>query len=344
MKLMWKSLSSLLSVIILFSLINTKGYAAELKFAVTAVIPDNQIDKSQTYFDLKMKPGQKQTIQVELENATAKDIVVETYANTATTNDNGITDYSVTDPQLDKTLKIPFSEITTVEKETKVPANSTVSLDVTIEMPEETYDGVILGGLYFKEKETNKKVEKSDDVQIENKFAYTIGVLLRETDKIIKPDMELNKIQPGQINGRNVVVANLQNTQPAMLKNLSVDAEVYKEKGKAILHSAKGENLRMAPNSNFNYSIDLENSAFKPGTYRLEMKATDGDQIWKWSKKFIIEGKEAKELNSTALEAKTNYTLYYLISGFILLLLLLVLVYRLGKRSRMQEEDPPSSE
>lgn len=49
---------------------------------MTAVIPENQIDKNQTYFDLKMQPGQKQTIQVQMKNDTNKEVVVESFANT----------------------------------------------------------------------------------------------------------------------------------------------------------------------------------------------------------------------------------------------------------------------
>ena len=76
-------------------MVNTlSANAAEMKFAVTAVIPENQIDKNQTYFDLKMQPGQKQTIQVQMKNDTNKEVVVESFANTAITNSNGITDYS----------------------------------------------------------------------------------------------------------------------------------------------------------------------------------------------------------------------------------------------------------
>lgn len=70
-----------------------------MKFAVTAVIPENQIDKNQTYFDLKMQPGQKQTIQVQMKNDTNKEVVVESFANTAITNSNGITDYSTVEPK-----------------------------------------------------------------------------------------------------------------------------------------------------------------------------------------------------------------------------------------------------
>lgn len=51
--------------------------------------------------------------------------------------------------------------------------------------------------------------------------------------------MKLNEVKPTQINGRNVVTANLQNVKPAMLKNLSVDAKVYKEKGNDVLFETK---------------------------------------------------------------------------------------------------------
>ena len=64
------------------------------------------------------------------------------------------------------------------------------------------------------------------------------------------------------------------------------------------------ENLRMAPNSNFDYAISWENKAFDPGTYRVEIKATDGDQKWEWKKNFTIEGKTADKLNDSAVEAK----------------------------------------
>ncbi|MEG7845454.1 DUF916 and DUF3324 domain-containing protein [Bacillus mobilis] len=327
-------------LLIAFFMVNTfSAYAAEMKFAVTAVIPENQIDKNQTYFDLKMQPGQKQTIQVQMKNDTNKEVVVESFANTAITNSNGITDYSTVEPPMDSTMKNPFSKIAKMPKETKVPANSAVTVDVNLEMPSESFDGVILGGLYFKEKEDEASKNKQEGVQIENKYAYAIGVVLRETDVEVKPDMKLNEVKPTQINGRNVVTANLQNVKPAMLKNLSVDAKVYKEKGKDVLFEEKKENLRMAPNSNFDYAISWENKAFDPGTYRVEITATDGDQKWEWKKNFSIEGKTADKLNDSAVEAKKDYTLYYIIGGVLLVVLLLVLVFFLGRRSNKEKNN-----
>ena len=57
-------------------------------------------------------------------------------------------------------MKYPFSKIAKMPKETKVPANSIVTVDINLEMPSESFDGVILGGLYFKEKEDENAKKK----------------------------------------------------------------------------------------------------------------------------------------------------------------------------------------
>lgn len=42
--------------------------ASELNFAVEPVIPENQRDKTKTYFDLLVKPDIEQTIEINLRN------------------------------------------------------------------------------------------------------------------------------------------------------------------------------------------------------------------------------------------------------------------------------------
>ncbi|MEC2867069.1 DUF916 domain-containing protein, partial [Bacillus cereus] len=54
-------------------------------------------------------------------------------------NSNGITDYSTVEPKTDSTLKYPFSKIAKMPKETKVPANSIVTVDINLEMPNESF-------------------------------------------------------------------------------------------------------------------------------------------------------------------------------------------------------------
>lgn len=309
--------------------------ASELNFSVKAIIPDNQIDKQQTYFDLRMEPKQKQTLEVLMENATKEDVTVIPQVNTAITNNNGIIDYSQVDAEKDETLTINIEDIIKTEKEVTIPAESSKVLKLNVEMPDTEFDGILLGGIHFQEKEDEKK-EKEDDTQIKNKFAYIIGIQMSMNDQEIAPKLELNEVKATQVNFRNAVTANLQNTEATIVKPLSVDAKIYKEKGDEVLFEAAREDLRMAPNSNFDYAINWEDQEFKAGKYRIELTATDEEEIWEWTEYFTIESDEAKEYNEAAVDLEKDYTLWYVIIGAIVILILLFIVYRLGARKNQE--------
>lgn len=321
---------------------STQGKAAEMNFAVEAVIPDNQVDKSQTYFDLHVEPKQKQALQVKLRNSTNKRVTVEMSANTATTNDNGIVEYNNKSKEKDSSLKIAFAEIASVPKEITLPAKSTKTVSVKLKVPEKAFDGVVLGGLHFTEKMDKKEKKNQKDSQIINKYAYTIGVVLQESDKVIKPHLKLNKVTPGQVNFRNVLQANIQNDRPAIITDMSLTGKIYKKGSDAVLYERKQQKLRMAPNSNFNFGISLNNEAFKPGTYTFKGTAKAGKQTWHFEKDFTIKGKEAGDLNKQAIELKKDYTWLYMTIGAGIVALLLgvigFLIYQLRKRKQEEEK------
>lgn len=53
--------------------------AAELNFGIKAILPDNQIDKASSFFDLRMKPSEEQTVEVEVTNVIDKEIELHTF-------------------------------------------------------------------------------------------------------------------------------------------------------------------------------------------------------------------------------------------------------------------------
>ncbi|WP_167629747.1 DUF916 and DUF3324 domain-containing protein [Listeria valentina] len=314
---------------------STAKAATSMPFSVSAVLPDNQVDKTKTYFDLRMRPGEKQIIEVELANASDREVTVETSANTAITNDNGIVDYSYTGHKFDKTLKYPFSSLAETDKETTIPKQSSKRVQVVLTMPKDGFKGAILGGLHFKEKEhKNAKQKESSGVQIENKYAFVVGVVLQESDEKQKESFDLREIKPSQVNFRNVLKANVQNKAALIVPEMEIKAYVTKKGDNKTLFETNKEHLRMAPNSNFNYGIGWDNKPFKPGKYTLHMQLKASDKTWKWTKDFEIERKEAKKFNDRAVELEKDYTMYYIIGGAILVLTLLVVVYLLGRRSR----------
>ncbi|WP_207695130.1 hypothetical protein DOK67_0002534 [Enterococcus sp. DIV0212c] len=331
---MYKRIATLVMLVIMIGLGPVQALAQDgtMNFSVTAVIPENQIDKSKSYFDLKMKPGQVQELEVLMNNPLDKEVIVENKANTAITNDNGIVDYSNPDPELDKTLKAPFSKITEIDKEITIPAKSSKTIKVKVTMPEEEFNGVILGGLHFTEKEDEtKESDEKAGVQIKNRFAFAIGVLLRENDESLKPELALGKIAASQINYRNVLKANIQNTQPMIMPEMEIKSRVTKKGSTTALFEQNKQGVRMAPNSNFDFAVNWENKEFKPGKYTLNMTVSDGKDKWEWSKDFEISQKEAKELNDKAIELKVDNTKWYIIGGIAGVVLLLLVTFVLGQ-------------
>ncbi|RDX01498.1 cell surface protein [Listeria kieliensis] len=313
---------------------------SSMGFSVNTILPTNQVDKTKIYFDLEMKPGQVQELSVVLTNAKNKAITIENHANTAITNDNGIVDYSQASPKLDRTLKYPFSKLAEVEQTTTIPAHGQKTVKIKVTMPKESFDGIVLGGLHFKEQESKKQKTKNDEnVQIENRYAYVIGVRLVETKKTVQPDLKLNAIKPSQINYRNVLKANLQNTKPVIIQDFKVDAKVTKRGKDQVLFQEKKENMRIAPNSNFNYGINWNNQEFKPDKYTLHLTAWGSGKKWTFTKNFEIKRDEAAKWNNKAVELERDYTMWYVIGGVILVLLLLIGVYVLGRKSRKKKEE-----
>ncbi|EAD3310049.1 DUF916 and DUF3324 domain-containing protein [Listeria monocytogenes] len=317
-----------------------KAAEGDVGYSVQAQIPSNQIDKKQTYFDLKMQPKQKQTVEIDVMNSSNEEIQVEAAINYATTNRTGVIDYSQNNlAKKDKSLEHPLSELAKIpdgQKLLTIPVNGKKTVQVTIEMPVEPIDGVVLGAVQVKKKNT-MEAKESKGVSLKNEYSYIVGMQLSETDKQIKPHMNLLSIKPTLINYHTAIAAKLQNNQPVIIKNLSIDAKVYQQNKDKMLYQTKKTDMTMAPNSNFEFGIDWENQPLKEGKYRLKMTATNGVETWEWDETFTI-GKKDQDLNKEAVNLKqTSQWLYITIAaGTFLGFLIIILVIR--KRRKKQEK------
>lgn len=322
------------AIMILYSPIAGHATEGDVGFSVKAVIPDNQVNMDKSYFDLRMKPNQEQVIEVYIYNNSHEDITVKASINNATTNRNGIIVYEK-DSSQDPSLKTPLSSIVTLTNdEIEIPANGSEVVTATIKMPVEEYDGIILGGLHFEK--VNDEGDQAQGVQIQNQYAYVIGVQLSENDHEVEPLLHLRSIEPKLVNYRTAVVANIQNSQPLILNNLSVHGVVYKKGETDVLHETKKKNISMAPNSNMNFVIDWENQKLEEGAYLLKMKAQLGEHQWEWEEEFTIE-KAEESLNEEAVELETDETQWYKVGIILLSIIILILLYviiRLKRKAR----------
>lgn len=307
-------------------------------FTVQAIIPDNQIDKKQSYFDLLMRPEQSQKLSVNLINSSANEMMVDVALHAASTNRNGIIEYQV-QVEADETLKVPFDTIAATDSEVKVAAGSTKTVEISVTMPKEQFDGVILGGITFTKREDNST---SSGVSINNQFSYVIGVKLSETDKEIAPDFKLKSIKPTLINYRRAVIANIHNPVPLIVKDANVVAHIYKKNETESLFSVSKNGVDMAPNSVFPLPIEWEGNTMDPGDYRIELKLTYREKVSSWNENFTIESGQAQDINESALDMIVKagwWASYWWIFLIIGVILLMWIAFMLGKRRKTEEKD-----
>jgi|SRR5690625_1390528 len=334
-----KAIFSFLIIIITIGLIfPLTGLAQDdhVGYSVQAHLPDNQLNDRHTYFDLKMEPEQKQQLSVVIYNNEKEDITVRTAVHNASTNSNGLVVYEERE-ELDPSLEVPLTDILTLEEdEVVVPAGKSKTVTGDLEMPEEEYDGIILGGFHF-EKVMDEE-ESAEGVNLENKYSYVIGVQLTENDNEVLPELHLNSIKPELVNHRTAVVAALQNSAPILVEDLTISAKVFKKGEKEPLKEKKQEQINMAPNSTMNFTIDWENKALDPGDYILKMKATDQSETWEWEESFVIEKDDATALNKDAVELDDDKVNKWIVAGIVILIIIIAaLLFYIWKLKRQQD-------
>lgn len=333
-----KILVLLLLLLYPFNLSAVSANDETVGYSVRAIIPENQLNLEVTYFDLRVEPNQKQVINVEILNSSQEDIEIDIHITNPITNSNGLIDYTNVEAKPEESLKIPITEIATVEEKTvSIQAGKSMILPIYLEIPKEEFSGIILGGIYF-EKKTDKDEEKNKEgVQITNKYSYVIGLKLKEVDIDVEPALLLTSVKPALVNYRTAVKAKIQNSAPTIVEKLAINGIVYNSKGKEV-RRIDVEDYRMAPNSSMDFVIDWKKEELKPGKYTLSLHANSGMRNWDWEEEFTIPKEQAQLLNEKAIDIYKDYSLaIYLGFSLIVLILLGIIVWLVRRNKQLKD-------
>lgn len=343
-------LYTMVAVIVLFLgmfMINTVTAKADststssgLSFTVKTNLPDNQIDKNNDFYQLKMQPGQKQTITATIYNITQKETKVAINVQSASTTINGSLDYSKAPNSWDNSLKYKLSDMIRYPKLVTVDAGKSQDVSFEITMPNDLFNGILLGGITFNQADSDG-VKLGRGASIQNRYAYAVAMVLKESDSQVKPNINLQRVTPGQNNGHNVLNVSFQNDQPLLMSNVQVNAKIYSEMGKKPVYSSRKSDMQMAPNSQFKYPVSLQGTPMQPGKYRIEATVTGTayktPKTWHFSRKFTIERQEAHALNQSDVDlaANTNnQTILFIAFAMIALLIILFMILLILKRKK----------
>ncbi|ALS38584.1 putative ester cyclase [Enterococcus rotai] len=337
----------LLSLFLCLYIVSLFGFSrdayAELQFAYETVLPENQKGEGR-YFDLRMTPGQEQTVQVMLTNRADQEQTIQVSLNGVKTNSNGVLEYGPSALKNDPSLKHDFKDIVKGPSEVTLAPNETKPLELTITMPATSYDGKIVGGIYLKSKPTKEEEEANKKAKgVVNEYAFLVAMVLQETDEKVTNDLKLNKVYAGLSNYRNSVFANFSNIKPEFLNNMTVEMEVMAKDSDAVLYDTKKADMKMAPNSMIEFPLEMNGDKMVAGDYKAHILVTSGDQKWEWTENFKITNEEADKYNaqdvSLIQEPGINWKLVALIgAGIFLAFLAIFFIVRVVNKNKKKKK------
>ncbi|MDR0846357.1 MAG: DUF916 and DUF3324 domain-containing protein [Lactobacillales bacterium] len=276
-------------------------------FSVQMLKNEYQADASKSYFDLLISAGKQTELKVSVQNTSDTTATFDVSLNNATTNDNGIIDYSRHDVKTDSSLRVAFEKIASI-KESKVTLNAgeTKIISVDLKLPDKEFDGLVIGGIYVIKELDAANTNKSGYT---NQYSYVYGVTIRENDKEVKPDLVFKKIDVQSVANLVTIVANIQNPTATNISKATFAYELKDVKTGKVVKSDSTENHGIAPNTNFNINLRYPNDDLKAGNYNLAITIKNADNEWKFDEDFKVTNKEIKEARKASsfnLKKKTN--------------------------------------
>ncbi|MEY8371399.1 DUF916 and DUF3324 domain-containing protein [Aerococcaceae bacterium 50-4] len=312
-------------------------------YSVAPVIPDNQLGDTSSYFDLRVEPNQEQTIQVALSNESTEDKTVSAQLANATTNVNGLIVYEAdTNDNIDPSLTAPLTEWTALSSnEITIPAGQSTTLDITMNVPEEGFDGVKLGGLIFQEVKDEETGEASGEqgVAVQNAYTYIIALQVSENDNEVPVDFTIGDVSPELSNGARTVVAQIQHPQARLTGGVSIQADIYGQNDENPIASKTMEDVAFAPNSTMPFTVEWDQE-LKAGDYRLDIAISRNDQEWTFQENFTIEAEEEEAINESAVTEVADdpqaIPTWVTVAGIIIVIIVVALVtYIIHLRRKM---------
>lgn len=320
----WRRLLFLLVFLVIFLFDFRVSYAVENDFSVRLESDTNSAYNSQNFFDLNMEPHDTDKLKILISNNGDSEQAFSVDFGVATTNINGIVDYTQNNVDLVGNDSVDIREIITIENQKIViPANESQTVVLQVAMSEVRFNGILLGGIIVSK--VNQEVGNSSS-GVNNKFRYVIAVQISQGEKQTIPQLKNGKAVLNQINKRNAISMEIINSTPVLLSKVIGKFQIYDKKTGHLIKETINRQMSIAPNSSFHPFLSL-NDKFRVGEYTFVVKLENSQGQWSFSENFIVSGEEASEYNQKAVdEFKNEVDVSYIIPSLLLTVFLFILL------------------
>ncbi|MDR1606011.1 MAG: DUF916 and DUF3324 domain-containing protein [Streptococcaceae bacterium] len=327
-------LSLLTSLMILvLPMMSVRADAIEEAGFSIVTTPSSLQNSNNSYFDLKMQPEQATTLEIGIKNTTNQEEAFKIAVNPALTSDNIIIDYTFAGDGQGGGAQpnLQISQVVTLStKLLTVPAQSQKNFTVQIKMPKTEFAGIMAGGI---------RVERVNDQEkggITNQFAYVKGLVIRQNDQVVIPDIQFKSVSAGTFHYQPAVMAKFSNPTHMNISQLKITGTVINQKTQKTLVTKTIEDGSVAPNSTFNLILRTEEK-IPSGTYQLKVTASTAQGLkWRWDESFTI----AKSVNptSTAFNVQGHFSWWWILIAVMVVVIVglcwwIVVIKRRKKRN-----------
>lgn len=303
-------------------------------FTVSTELPENQLDPSKTYFYLSVRPNQEQDVYVVVQSIRKEPVTVQLRINNTVTNSQGELENGQENPVLDTSLKVPLTDIVTIPEEFQtvtVENFKSKRVPIHVKVPKEPFDGIKLGAIRY-----SVALTEEEKKGISNTYGYTTSFILTEDNEYYNTggDLVLKQVEAKIDHGSKVVAATFQNPNPKVLDSLSIATELTHKGEKVILKRKKVDNMRMAPNSRFDFITPWGVDELPSGYYTLHIRARAKGYEWKWDESFEVPESVAKKINRDAAYKLILPRYMDYMGGLLIVLTLVMMFYLLNQQKK----------
>lgn len=247
-------------------------------FELIPLFPENQIKKDVNYYDLRVHPGQEQTLDLLVRNTEDVPVTLYFHLTTAMTNNLGTVDYLLSDEEYvwDESLPFQLSDIVVIPNEITVPPKSEGLIPIHLQMPETSFEGMFLGAIEV-QSDSHLVSQMNDTMQIHHKVRYLILMKLTETDQKVMPDIIWQGIDYDSSN--HSLILKIRNPVGAYIFNLGIHI-VIQTPNNEVIFEKNIQQLEMAPYSYLDYIVSLDEVNLEADTpYKILLTLiSDDDQ------------------------------------------------------------------
>lgn len=305
-----------------------------LDFTYSNKLPENQIGDSD-YFNLKVKAGDKQTLETTVTNKTKEKMtIIVTLGNAGTTTDGTINYLSEEKIK----GKMYLTDIATAPKEITLKGLEQKTIDIHLTIPKEGIKGTILGGVDLEKKEDPKKVTKESGV--DNRYSYLFSIAVTENEQA--PEVELTTEGILYNDEAQTIVTPIVNGSDTLAKDITIERTITPKGSSKVILSESQEQFKIAANSTLHYTQPLGELA--DGDYVAHTDVKLDKQQWSWDHDFSVKkDKEKTELISVQKENLSkpfSFPLIILIGsiGFLMVIIAMALQTVLKKKAAKRKK------